>query len=73
MMPRNVSSATTSPPKAITNVLPRNACMYGAADRIHWTKARVVAECAGGAAFGLGGIGAIGGRQGAKRLVVRGL
>jgi hypothetical protein len=47
--------------------------MYGAADRIHWTKARVVAECAGGAAFGLGGIGAIGGRQGAKRLVVRGL
>ncbi len=26
-MPRNVSSATTSPPKAITNVLPRNAWM----------------------------------------------
>jgi hypothetical protein len=34
--------------------------MYGAAKRIHRTKARVVAECAGGAAFGLGGIGAVG-------------
>ena len=66
-MPRNVSSATTSPPKAITNVLPRNACMYGAADRIHWTKARVVAECTGGAAFGLGERSG-GRRRGARRL-----
>src|ERR1700686_533226 len=30
--------------------------MYGAADRIHWTNARVVAEWAGGAARGFGGI-----------------
>ena len=61
MMPRKVSSATTSPPKAMTKVLPRNAWMYGAAERIHWTKARVVAECAGGAALGLGGIVAVDG------------
>ena len=56
MMPRNVSSATTSPPNAITNVLPRNAWMYGAARRIHWTNARVVAEWAAGVALGFGGI-----------------
>jgi len=30
--------------------------MYGAAERIHWTKARVVAEFAAGAALGFGGI-----------------
>ena len=47
-MPRNVSSATTSPPNAITNVLPRNAWTYGAAERIHCTNARIVAECAAG-------------------------
>src|SRR2546430_14884208 len=36
-MPRKVSSATTSPPKAMTSVLPRNAWTYGAAARIHGT------------------------------------
>ena len=72
MMPRNVSSATTSPPNAMTNVLPRNAWMYGAAERIHWTNARVVAEWAGGAALGFGGIGSGGGRSAARR-EVRGL
>src|SRR6476660_2670499 len=62
MMCRNVSSATTSPPNAMTKVRPRNAWMYGAAERIHWTNARVVAEFAGGTAFGLGGIGSVEGR-----------
>ena len=71
-MPRNVSSATTSPPNAMTNVRPRNAWMYGAAERIHWTNARVVAEWAGGAAFGFGGIEG-GGGQRARRRGVRGL
>ena len=38
--------------------------MYGAAERIHWTNARIVAELAGGAAFGFGGIGCgAGGRR----------
>src|SRR5512141_1189681 len=55
-MPRKVSSATTSPPNAMTNVLPRNAWMYGAAERIHWTNARVVADWAAGTALGLAGI-----------------
>ena len=72
MMPRNVSSATTSPPNAMTKVLPRNAWMYGAAERIHWTKARVVAEWAGGAALGFGGIES-GGERGATRREERGL
>ena len=35
--------------------------MYGAAERIHWTNARVVAEWTGGAAFGFGGIDAAAG------------
>src|SRR5436190_9674103 len=35
--PRKVSSATTSPPKAMTIVLPRSAWIYGAAARIHGT------------------------------------
>src|SRR5581483_5511131 len=51
-IPRKVSSATTSPPNAMTNVLSRKAWMYGAARRIHCTKARVVAEFAAGAALG---------------------
>ena len=38
--------------------------MYGAAERIHWTNARVVAEWAGGAAFGFGGIEAVAGERG---------
>ena len=33
--------------------------MYGAAERIHWTNARVVAEWTGGAAIGFGGIGTV--------------
>ena len=37
--------------------------MYGAAERIHWTNARVVAELACGAGFGFGDIG--GGAAGA--------
>ncbi len=73
MMPRNVSSATTSPPNAMTNVRPRKAWMYGAAERIHWTNARVVAEWAAGALFGVGGIGAAGsrGRKGATIIAPR--
>src|SRR5215470_16576193 len=35
--PRKVSSATTSPPNAMTTVLPRSAWTYGAAARIHGT------------------------------------
>src|SRR4029450_11701155 len=56
-MPRNESSATTSPPNAMTNALPRNACTYGAAARIQCTNARIVAEFAGGVASGGRGIG----------------
>ena len=37
--------------------------MYGAAERIHWTNARVVAEWTGGAAFGFGGIDAVTGNE----------
>src|SRR5436309_15599278 len=62
--PRNVSSATTSPPKAMTRVLPRNAWIYGAAERIHCTNARSVAELDVGLIRGTWGIGASGGTEG---------
>src|SRR6478752_3762641 len=54
--PRNESSATTSPPKAMTNVLPRKACTYGAAARIQCTNERIVAEFTGGVSSGARGI-----------------
>src|SRR6478672_2568455 len=54
--PRNESSATTSPPNAMTNVLPRNACTYGAAARIQCTNERIVAEFTGGVSSGARGI-----------------
>src|SRR4051812_18324598 len=56
MTPRNDSSATTSPPNAMMNVWPRNACTYGAAARIQCTNARIVAEFAGGVASGARGV-----------------
>ena len=40
----------------MTNVLPRNECTYGAAERIRWTNARIVAELAAGGAAGMRGI-----------------
>src|SRR2546422_2460932 len=69
-MPRNESSATTSPPNAMTNVLPRNAWTYGAAARIQWTNARIVAELTGGVASGARGI-ELGGSGGPRDYSVR--
>ena len=41
----------------MTKVLPRKAWIYGAAERIHCTNARVVAECDAGLIRGMRGIG----------------
>src|SRR5437870_12693161 len=68
--PTKVASATASPPKAITRALPRNAWIYGAAERIHCTNARSVAELDVGLIRGTWGIGARGGTEGGSDYTV---
>ena len=52
----------------MTKVRPRNAWTYGAAARIQWTNARIVAELTGGVASGARGMRAAGRKLEAGRL-----